>query len=42
LALLGVSEGQVEAVSLGKEKPKATGSDEASYAENRRADIVYQ
>lgn len=42
LALLGVSETQVEAVSLGKEKPKATGSDEASYAENRRADIVYQ
>jgi len=42
LALLGVPEAQVEAVSLGKEKPKALGSDEASYAENRRADIVYQ
>lgn len=41
LALLGVSESQMEAVSLGKEKPKATGSDEAAYAENRRADIVY-
>ncbi|GGC71109.1 peptidoglycan-associated lipoprotein Pal [Undibacterium terreum] len=42
LALLGVPEGQMEAVSLGKEKPKATGSDEASWAENRRSDIVYQ
>ncbi|MDO8701656.1 MAG: peptidoglycan-associated lipoprotein Pal [Undibacterium sp.] len=42
LALLSVPETQVEAVSLGKEKPKATGSDEASWAENRRSDIVYQ
>ena len=41
MSLLGVPEGQVEAVSLGKEKPKALGSDEAAYAENRRADIVY-
>ena len=42
LATLGVTEVQVEAVSFGEEKPKATGSDEASYGENRRADIVYQ
>lgn len=41
LSLLGVPESQMEAVSLGKEKPKALGSDEASWAENRRADIVY-
>ncbi|TMS58137.1 peptidoglycan-associated lipoprotein Pal [Imbroritus primus] len=41
LTLQGVSEGQIEAVSLGKEKPKALGHDEASWAENRRADIVY-
>ena len=41
MSLLGVPESQMEAVSLGKEKPKATGSDEAAYAENRRADIVY-
>ncbi|HTD03817.1 peptidoglycan-associated lipoprotein Pal [Undibacterium sp.] len=41
LILLGVSDQQMEAVSFGKEKPKATGSDEASWAENRRADIVY-
>jgi peptidoglycan-associated lipoprotein len=42
MALQGVPESQMEAVSLGKEKPKATGHDEASWAENRRADIVYQ
>jgi peptidoglycan-associated lipoprotein len=41
LVLLGVSDSQVEAVSFGKEKPKALGSDEAAYAENRRADIAY-
>ena len=39
---LGVSDTQMEAVSLGEEKPKATGSNEAAWAENRRADIVYQ
>lgn len=42
LVLLGVSDAQVEAVSFGKEKPKGLGSDEASWAENRRADIAYQ
>jgi peptidoglycan-associated lipoprotein len=42
LNLLGVSDTQMEAVSLGEEKPKAAGSDEASWTENRRADIVYQ
>lgn len=42
MASLGVSEGQMEAVSLGEEKPKATGSNEEAWAENRRADIVYQ
>lgn len=42
MAALGVSDSQMEAVSLGKEKPKATGHDEAAWAENRRADIVYQ
>jgi len=41
LILLGVSDSQVEAVSFGKEKPKALGSDEAAWAENRRADIAY-
>lgn len=41
LAAVGAADAQMEAVSLGKEKPKATGSDEAAWAENRRADIVY-
>ena len=41
LSLLGVSEAQMESVSFGKEKPKAMGTDEASRAENRRADIAY-
>lgn len=42
LGLLGVSNSQIEAVSFGKERPKALGNTEADYAENRRADIVYQ
>lgn len=41
LSLLGVADAQMEAVSFGKEKPKAQGSDEASWAENRRADLAY-
>lgn len=41
LNLLGVSDDQMEAVSFGKEKPKAMGNDDAARAENRRADIVY-
>ena len=41
LNLMGVSDNQVEAVSFGKEKPKADGDNEAAWAENRRADIVY-
>ena len=41
MAALGVSDSQMEAVSLGKEKPKAMGSNEDAWAENRRADIVY-
>ncbi len=42
LALVGVPESQIEAVSLGKEKPRNPGHDEAAWAENRRADFVYQ
>ncbi len=42
LAIMGVQEQQVETVSFGKEKPKAPGSDEAAWAENRRSDIVYR
>jgi peptidoglycan-associated lipoprotein len=40
LALLGASGGQVEAVSFGKERPAAQGSDEAAWAKNRRAELV--
>ena len=42
MSLMGVPDSQMEAVSFGKEKPKALGNNEAAWAENRRADIVYQ
>lgn len=42
LGLLGIGDNQVEAVSFGKEKPAASGSDEASWAQNRRAEIAYR
>jgi len=41
LRLLGVSSDRVETISLGKEKPRNPGHDEAAWAENRRDDIVY-
>lgn len=41
MQLLGAQTDQIETVSFGEEKPRATGNDEASLAENRRADIVY-
>jgi len=40
LSVLGVSESRIEAISNGEEKPRATGSTEAAWAENRRADMV--
>ncbi len=39
--ILGVPDSQIETISYGEEKPKANGEDETSWAENRRADIVY-
>jgi peptidoglycan-associated lipoprotein len=42
LTLLGVSGNRIETVSFGEERPRATGHDEAAWAENRRADIVYK
>ena len=42
LGLLGITDNQVEAVSFGKEKPAAMGSDEAAWAQNRRAEIAYR
>ena len=41
MVLAGARDSQLEAISFGKEKPKSTGSDEAAWAENRRADIAY-
>ena len=42
LILLGAKEEQIEAVSLGEEKPRASGTSEQAYAENRRSDILYR
>lgn len=42
LTALGVPESQMEAVSFGKEKPVAQGSDESAYTQNRRAALNYQ
>ncbi len=42
LALLGVTDAQIEAVSFGKEKPAQPGSDESAWALNRRAEINYR
>ena len=42
LALLGVGDAQVEAVSFGKEKPAVQGGGEAAWAQNRRAEIFYR
>jgi peptidoglycan-associated lipoprotein len=42
LSLLGVTEGQMEAVSFGKEKPAMLGQDEASFARNRRVELTYR
>jgi peptidoglycan-associated lipoprotein len=41
LTLLGVPANRIETVSFGAEKPKALGSNEEAWAENRRSDIVY-
>lgn len=39
MTLLGAADAQLEAVSYGKERPAATGSDEAAWAKNRRAEL---
>jgi peptidoglycan-associated lipoprotein len=41
LRLMGAKDSQMEAVSWGKEKPRAQGHDESAWAQNRRADVVY-
>jgi peptidoglycan-associated lipoprotein len=42
LMLLGAREDQIESVSLGEEKPRSEGHDEAAWSQNRRSDILYQ
>lgn len=42
LKVLGVHDKQVETVSFGKEKPRASGQDDHARAQNRRADFVYK
>jgi peptidoglycan-associated lipoprotein len=42
LALLGAASTQVEAVSFGKERPAATGTDDDARAKNRRAELNYR
>jgi len=42
LKVLGVATSRIETISLGKEKPRNSGHNEAAWAENRRADIVYK
>lgn len=41
LKIYGVKEAQMEAISWGSEKAKATGHDESAWAQNRRADLQY-
>lgn len=40
LGLMGVATNRMEAVSNGEEKPRAKSSNEAAWAENRRADLL--
>ncbi len=37
---LGLDAGRITAISNGKERPRATGNDEASWQENRRDDLI--
>ncbi len=40
LTLLGAEQGQLEAVSFGKERPAAQGENEDAWAKNRRAELA--
>jgi peptidoglycan-associated lipoprotein len=42
MALLGVTESQMEPVSFGEEKPATLGGDESSFAKNRRVELTYR
>lgn len=39
--VLGVGNDRMETISFGEDKPKGAGHDEASWAQNRRVEIVY-
>lgn len=41
MTVLGVSDGRIETISYGEEKPMAQGHDESAWSQNRRADIKY-
>ena len=41
MTVMGVTDGRIETVSYGEEKPAASGHDENAWAQNRRADIKY-
>lgn len=41
LVLLGATAGQIKTISYGEERAAATGHDESSYSQNRRAELVY-
>ena len=41
MALLGVADAQIEAVSMGEEKPIDEGHDESAWQQNRRVEIHY-
>ena len=41
LILMGAKDAQIEATSLGEEKPRRGGNNEADFAENRRGDLLY-
>ncbi|SFE13612.1 peptidoglycan-associated lipoprotein Pal [Nitrosomonas sp. Nm166] len=42
MTLAGARDGQIEAVSLGEEKPRALGYGESAWSQNRRSDIIYR
>ena len=42
MTVLGAEAPRVETVSFGEEKQRGQGATETTFAENRRADIVYQ
>ena len=42
MSVLGVSDGRIETISFGEEKPMSPGHDEQAWSQNRRSDILYQ